>query len=362
VTRCGYNGGVSTPAELVAALYDDPQECARAAKLRYVSPEEPGFTRVRCGRGFTYRDARGDTVVDVAVRNRIEEIAIPPAWRNVWVCTSADGHILAVGEDDRGRKQYIYHERWRALRDQLNFYRLVGFGEALPTVRADVDSQLGRRGFDADRVLAAMLRIIDVTGLRVGNEVYAEENDSYGLTTLQRRHVRVHGSTVEFRFTAKSGQPAEVSLTDSGVARVVQRLIEQRGRWLFRVGGARIDSDEINARLAELTGAHFTAKDFRTWHGTTTAFRYLRRHMGAVHDPDAHVLEAVDAAAESLGNTRAVARAHYVHPEIVTGFTSGELERFMSGRRARAGRWLDADERLLLDYLREALDRFSLVA
>ncbi|HKC26950.1 MAG TPA: hypothetical protein VKB75_02955, partial [Jatrophihabitans sp.] len=218
-----------------------------------------------------------------------------------------------------------------------------------------------RRTFDADRVLAAMLRIVDRTGLRVGNEVYAEENDSYGLTTLERRHVRVRRSTVEFRFTAKSGLPAEVSLTDGGVARVVDRLMDQRGRWLFRVAGSRIDSDELNARLATLTGAHVTAKDFRTWHGTTTAFRYLRGHLGT-EEPDRHLLGAVDAAAESLGNTRAVARAHYVHPEIVEGYTSGELERFLAARQARGARWLDADERLLLDYLRAALNRFSLAA
>jgi DNA topoisomerase I len=357
----GYNRGVPTPAQLIATLYDDPEECARVAGLRYVSPDQPGLRRVRCGRGFSYRDATG-SVVNGAVRERITGLAIPPAWRNVWVCTAPDGHILAVGEDDRGRRQYIYHERWRSLRDQLNFYRLVGFGEALPTVRADVDRQLHRRVLDVDRVLAAMLRIIDRTGLRIGSEVYAEENDSYGLSTLTKRHVRVRGSTVEFRFPAKSGLTAEVALRDPGVVRVVAGLLERPGRWLFRVNGTRIDADELNTRLAELTGVHVTAKDFRTWHGTVTAFRHLRAQLPAREQADTHVLAAIDAASASLGNTRAIARSHYVHPDVVDGYVSGDLERFLAGRRPRPTRWLDVDERLLLDYLSGRLQDAQLPA
>jgi DNA topoisomerase-1 len=348
---------VPTPAELIATLYDDPMECARLAQLRYVSPDDPGLTRVRRGRGFSYRDANGVTVADVAVRDRIAAMAIPPAWRDVWICASQNGHLLAVGEDDRGRRQYIYHERWRSIRDQLNFYRLVGFGEALPTVRRDVECQLRRRSFDADRLLGAMLRIIDVAGLRVGNEGYAEENDSYGLSTLTKRHVQVTGARIDFRFPAKSGRRAEITMTDPGVARVIDHLLEQRGKWLFQAAGARIGSDEINARLADLTGAHLTAKDFRTWHGTTTAFRHLRKHLPADDQAETHTLAAIDAASLSLGNTRAVARAHYVHPDVIDGYTSGELERFLRGRRASGDTRLDADERLLLAFLADTLER-----
>jgi DNA topoisomerase I len=345
------------PAQLIASLYDDPEQCARLANLRYVSTDEPGFTRVRRGRGFTYRDASGVTVADAAIRERIAKLAIPPAWRNVWICSWQDGHLLAVGEDEKGRRQYIYHERWRSIRDQLNFFRLIGFGEGLPTVRADVDNQLRRRTLDHDRVLAAMLRIIDAAGLRVGNEVYAEENDSYGLSTLTKRHVRVVGSTMHFRFPAKSGKTAEVTVRDPGVARVLKLLVAQRGKWLFSVEGARIGSDEINARLAELTGAHLTAKDFRTWHGTTTAFRHLRRHLPAGDDAETHVLAAVDAAAAALGNTRTVCRAHYIHPDVLDGYTSGELERFLDGRRAEGAPRLDEDEQLLLAFLAQTLER-----
>ena len=346
----------SKAAELIATLHDDPQECARIAKLRYVSPDDPGLTRRRSGKGFTYRDAEGVTVMDVEVRNRIKKIAIPPAWQDVWICTLPDGHILAVGEDERGRRQYVYHERWRSIRDQLNFYRLIGFAAALPAIRADVDAQLRRRTLDHDRVLAAMLRVIDVVGLRVGNEVYAEENESYGLTTLTNKHVRVRGSRVDFRFPAKSGKTADVTVEDAGVARVVSALASQRGRRLFAIDGSTIGSDDVNDRLASLSGAHLTAKDFRTWNGTVTAFRYLRAHLPAASDADRHVLAAVDAAADLLGNTRAVCRSHYVHPEVIAGYTSGELARFVKGARVRGGNWLDADERLLTRYLSHTLD------
>ncbi|MEO9139000.1 MAG: DNA topoisomerase IB [Jatrophihabitans sp.] len=346
----------SKAAELIATLHDDPEECARLAKLKYVSPGDPGLTRLRRGKGFTYRDAKGVTVMDVQVRDRIKQIAIPPAWQGVWICNLPDGHILAVGEDEAGRRQYIYHERWRSIRDQLNFYRLIGFAAALPAIRADVATQLRRRTLDHDRVLGAMLRIIDVAGFRVGNEAYAEENDSYGLTTLTKKHVAVRGATIDFRFPAKSGKTAEVSVKDAGVARVVSALLDRRGRRLFAVDGSTIGSDEVNARLAEVSGAHLTAKDFRTWNGTVTAFRHLRAHLPAGEDADTHVLAAIDAASLKLGNTRTVCRAHYVHPEVISGYTSGELQTFLHRKPDRGGNWLDADERLLTSYLSETLE------
>ena len=345
-----------TPSQLIAALYDDPQQCAQLAKLRYVSTDEPGMTRLKRGKGFTYRDADGATIADLQVRDRLTKIAIPPAWRNVWICPAEDGHIVAIGEDEKGRRQYIYHERWRSIRDQLHFYRLIGFGDALPLIRADVDQQLRRRTFDADRVLAAMLRIIDIAGLRVGNEVYAEENDSYGLSTLTKRHVKVRGATMDFRFPAKSGKTADVSVTDAGAARVVERLVGQRSRRLFTVDGAPVSSDVINARLAQLTGAHLTAKDFRTWIGTKTAFAHLREHLPAGEDAEAQVIAALDAASNALGNTRTVARGHYVHPDVVEGYTSGELARFLDGYAAPPAKWLDPDEALLLGYLTQSLE------
>lgn len=363
-----------TPAQLIATLYDDPQQCAKLARLRYVTPDEPGFTRLRKGKGWTYRDASGMTVADVAVRERISKLAIPPAWRNVWIAADEDAHLLAVGVDEKGRRQYIYHERWRSTRDELHFYRLLGFGDALPLIRADVDTQLRRRTMDLDRVLAAMLRIMDVAGLRVGNEVYAEENDSYGLSTLRRKHVRVHDATMDFKFPAKSGRTAEVSVTDAGAARVLASLASgKRTKRLWVVDREPVTSDLINARLAQLTGAHLTAKDFRTWNGTKTAFAYLREHplpptpAGVKRDRkaakrhakaiEASVVAAVDAAAGALGNTRSVARSHYVHPEVLDGYASGELQRFLDTHDTPDAEWLDENERLLLAFLSASLDQ-----
>jgi DNA topoisomerase-1 len=343
-------------AQLIAALYEDPQECAKVAKLRYVSPDQPGLTRLRKGKGFTYRDARGVTVVDVALRDRIAKIAIPPAWKDVWIATWPDAHLLAVGEDERGRRQYIYHERWRSIRDQLNFYRLLGFGDAVPAIRKNVDTQLRRHTLDNDRVLATMLRIMDATGLRVGNEVYAEENDSYGLTTLTKKHVQVTGKAVRFHFPAKSGKQADVVLEDAGVARVVEHLLAQKGRRLFTVNGKPVDSDVVNARIRELTGAHFTAKDFRTWKGSSTAFAHLRRYLSDGEPSERRLLAAVDEASELLNNTRTVCRAHYVHPDVLDGYTSGELARFLDGKRLRATKYLSVDERLMLAFLSETLE------
>ena len=348
--------GDTKAADLIATLHDDPQECARIARLSYVSPADPGLTRKRRGKGFTYQDDKGVTVVDIEVRDRIKKMAIPPAWQDVWICRTPDGHILAVGEDERGRRQYIYHDRWRSLRDQLNFYRLIGFAAALPAIRSNTAAELRRRKLDQDRVLAAMLRIIDVAGIRVGNEAYAEENDSYGLTTLTTKHVAVRGSKIDFHFPAKSGKTADLTVDDAGVARVVSALLDKRGRRLFAVDGSTIDSDEVNHRLAELSGAHLTAKDFRTWNGTFTAFRHLRNALPADKDADQHVLAAIDAASLKLGNTRSVCRAHYVHPAVVDGYTSGELQDFLHGKRERGGNWLDADERLMTEYLSATLD------
>lgn len=342
-------------AAQVAALYEDAERCAAAAGLRYVTPDDPGIRRVRCGRGFSYRDARG-RVVSGAVRTSIEALAIPPAWVGVWICAEPDGHLRAVGEDERGRKQYLYDERWRAFRDELNFHRLVGFGARLPGVRGEVQRQLRRRTVDRDLVLAAMIRILDRTGMRVGNEEYAEENDSYGLTTLGRRHVEVYGGSVRFCFPAKSGRRAEIRLADPAVARVVARLAETRTRRLFAPGRAPIDADELNGRLTEMAGSRVTAKDFRTWHGTRIAFASLRARIGETPS-EQQVLDAVDAAAELLGNTRTVARAHYVHPHLLRVYADGELSDVVRSTRPARRPELDADERRLLPVLQALLAR-----
>jgi DNA topoisomerase-1 len=339
--------------EQIVELYDDAERCASAAGLRYVSPDEPGIRRTRRGKGFSYVDAEGKTVA-AAVRVRIQALAIPPAWSDVWICAFDDGHLLAIGNDERGRRQYRYHDNWRSFRDLLNFYRLVDVGPRLPKIRAEVATQLRRRTFDRDQVLAAMLRIVDVCGLRVGSEEYAEENASYGLSTLTKKHVRVVGGSVFFDFPAKSGKQAQVTLHDRAVARIVSILLEQRGRRLFTVNGAPIGADELNHRLGELAGARVTAKDFRTWHGTRVAFSSLRKHLPPPDDQstrEQRVLNAVDEASEFLNNTRTVARAHYVHPHVVGAYLDGTFAETLAARRPPRAPGLDTDERALIGFL-----------
>jgi len=203
------------------------------AGLRYVQADDPGLSRRRRGRGFSYRDAHGRPV-DAGTVRRIDELAIPPAWRDVWICPDELGHILATGQDDRGRKQYLYHPKWRELRDLLNFYRLIVFANHLPEVRAHVQRQLRRRSLDRSRVLAAMVRIIDASAIRIGSEEYAEDNDSFGLTTLTRQHARVDGRRIELRFPAKSGSRAELTLSDPGIARLIAELKQQRTATVHR--------------------------------------------------------------------------------------------------------------------------------
>jgi DNA topoisomerase-1 len=342
--------------EQIVELYDDTERCATAAGLRYVAVSEPGIRRIRRGRGFAYVDP-DRRAVPADVRERLQGLAIPPAWTSVWICADPNGHLLATGEDDKGRKQYLYHENWRTFRDLLNFYRLVDFGPRLPTVRAGIEEQLRRRTFDREVVLAAMLRIIDARGLRVGSEVYAEENDSYGLTTLTKRHVRVDGGAVHFDFPAKSGKQAQVVLPDRAVARVVERLLAQRSRRLFVVDRKAITADELNDRLGDLAGARVTAKDFRTWHGTRMAFASLRMHLPPGADADHRVIDAIDAASEFLSNTRAVARSHYVHPHVVEAYLDGSFPEVLAARRPPRAPGLDLDERMLLAFLRTLMSR-----
>ncbi len=336
-------------------LYADTQRCAAAAGLVYITGTEPGIRRRRHGRGFGYRDERNRPLSNVAMKQRIIALAIPPAWRNVWICPDDSGHIMVVGEDERGRKQYIYHERWRELRDLLNFYRLITFAEQLGPVRSHVAAQLRRHTLVRDQVLAAMIRIIDTTAIRIGNEVYAEENDSFGLSTLTRRHVQVSGRQIALSFPAKSGKRAELTIDDPAIARVITKLEQHRKRRLFTLDNKAIESSEVNDRLRELTGQHITAKDFRTWRGTLAAFTYLVE-AGDEGDRDQALIGAADAAAEVLGNTRTVARAHYIHPHLLSSYADGTFAAHLAASAPRRQQLLDGRERELLAFLKVALE------
>jgi DNA topoisomerase-1 len=317
----------------------DPVEAARFAHLRYVSDDTPGIRRLRAGRGFRYVGPDGRPVRDADTLKRIRSLALPPAWRDVWVCPRPDGHLQATGRDERGRKQYRYHDRWRAVRDEAKYDRLLAFGQALPALRARIEADLARRGLPRPKVLAAVVRLLEVTLVRVGNEEYARANHSYGLTTLRDRHAVIEGGTVRFHFKGKSGVRQDLAVSDRRLARIVKRCQELPGQMLFEYeeepGVYRpVDSGDVNEYLREVTGQPFTAKDFRTWAGTLLAARALRAFAAFDSQTQArrNVVEAIDRVAKRLGNTRAVCRKCYVHPAVIDAYLDGTLARTLSQR------------------------------
>ncbi|MDX6252674.1 MAG: topoisomerase [Kribbellaceae bacterium] len=312
----------------------EPVEQAESAGLRYVNDAAPGITRQRSGNGWRYRRPDGTFITDPAERARIDAIGIPPAWTDVWISPVPDGHILATGRDARGRKQYRYHPRWREIRDRTKYYRLGPFGHGLPKLRRRVDADLERAGLPREKVLATVLRLMDETLIRIGNEEYARQNSSYGLTTLRHEHVRTDGSaTIRFEFRAKSGKQQQVQLSDPRLAAVVRACHELPGQELFQYvddDGRVVDvgSGDVNDYLRAITGAVYTAKDFRTWGGSVTAAEALAR-LGpprSAADAKKKVIAAIDAAAARLNNTRAVCRSSYVDPRVLDAYPNGALE------------------------------------
>ena len=310
----------------------DPADAARAAGLHYSTDRRPGITRRRAGRGFSYRDPDGARIRDREVLARIRALAIPPAWEEVWICPSPSGHLQAVGRDARGRKQYRYHPRWHERRGAEKFTRMLAFAEALPRIRARCDDDLARPGLPREKVLAAVVRLLELTLIRVGNDEYARLNRSFGLTTLRDRHARIEGTAVRFRFRGKSGQMHEVGLRDRRLAAIVRRCQDLPGQELFayvdEAGETRdVASDDVNAYLRETAGGDFTAKDFRTWAGTVLAYRALRALQPAedARTSRRNVVEAIRHTADQLGNTPAVARGSYVHPAVLQAYLGGTL-------------------------------------
>lgn len=335
-----------------AEVYEDPALSAQFAGLRYVDASSTGITRRRHGRGFSYRHASGRKV-SAADQARIDSLAIPPAWRDVWICADPDGHLQATGVDDRGRKQYIYHERWRETRGLLNFSRLVDLADALPRIRDYVSTQLRRRTLDRDRVIAGIIGLLDHCYARIGGEEYAEDNDSFGLTTLRHEHVRVQGNAATLCFPGKSGQQWSCTVTDAGLVRLIRSLRRRRTcDRLFAVDGVPVTAEEVNAKLGEFASSRITAKDFRTWGGTLAAFCRLRGCADLDEDAsESDLVTAVDAAAELLGNTRAVARSAYVHPHVLSAHLEDDRKLRV---RVRAREGLTADETALARFLATA--------
>ncbi len=335
---------------------------AREAGLRYVTDSAPGIGRRRRGDDWVFVKPDGSEVRDAAEIQRIRHLAIPPAWTDVWISSHRNGHLQATGRDARGRKQYRYHERWRAVRDEAKYERMIGFGRALPRIRQRVAADLAREGLPREKVLATVVRLLDTTAIRVGNEEYARENRSYGLTTLRTRHASVQGSKVKFEFRGKAGKMHAVAVEDRRLARVVRQCQDLPGHELFQYvddDGERraVSSDDVNEYLHEIAGDDFTAKDFRTWVGTVLAACFLRElgAVGSEREGKRHVKEAIDRVAKQLGNTPAIARKCYVHPDVIDAHIDGSLLRVRmqapAPRRATQDEGLRDEERAVLRLL-----------
>ena len=341
-------------------------EAAKDAGLRYTTDDRPGIRRHRAGRGFRYVARDGDGVKDEDDLRRIRKLAIPPAWTEVWISTDPRGHLQATGRDAKGRKQYRYHERFREIRDETKYERMLDFAKVLPKIRKRVDADLAKRELSREKVLATIVRLLETTLIRVGNEEYAKDNQSYGLTTLREKHVEVDGSRVRFRFRGKSGKDHDVDVRDRRVARVMRSLQELPGQELFRYvdddGTVRsVDSDDVNAYLREITGADFTAKDFRTWAGTVLAAQALAaiEHVENVRVAKKNITAAVEKVAARLGNTRTVCRKCYIHPAILDAYIDGDLAQTLKKKAEKELKEDDVpmDEERVLRFLERRLSK-----
>ena len=319
-------GSTALPVESIS----EPAESAKAAGLRYVSDARPGLKRLKHGKSFRYTTAEGGSVRDAETLGRIKSLVIPPAWTDVWISPWTNGHLQATGRDVKGRKQSRYHPRWREVRDETKYERMSHFADALPTIRERVQHDLSLPGLPRKKVLATIVSLMEATLIRVGNEEYARENHSYGLTTMRNKHVEVHGSKITFTFQGKSRVHHTINLQDRRLAKIIERCEEIPGQELFHFldhdGNAHtIDSADVNEYLREISGEHFTAKDFRTWAGSVLACMTLKE-LGpyeTVTQAKKNVVEAIKSVAERLGNTPSVCRKCYVHPAVLEAYLGG---------------------------------------
>jgi DNA topoisomerase-1 len=332
-----------------------PEEAARAGGLRHVSDDRPGIRRIAAGGGSRYEAPDGTAVTDERTLERIRALAIPPAWTDVWICTSPMGHLQATGRDARGRKQYRYHPRWREVRDETKYGRLREFAGALPRIRERVEEDLARPGIPRERALATVVQLLEHSLIRIGSPEYARENNSYGLTTLTRRHVKVNGTAVHFRFRGKSGKSHAVTVRNRRLAGIVKRMRALPGQELFQYidesgEAVPVTSADVNEYLREASGQEFSAKDFRTWAGTVLAAQQLPEPGAAAKAAEVAAVTAVSA---RLGNTVAVCRKCYIHPAVLGAFTdAGALTQWHEvASRARARKRLGAVEAAVLRFL-----------
>ncbi len=357
------------PRHTLPSTQTEPIKSAQAAGLHYVSDDKPGLQRMKVGQGFRYADAKGKAVRDARTLKRIRSLVIPPAWTNVWICSHAHGHLQATGRDARGRKQHRYHPLWREVRDATKYDRMVEFGEALPRIRRRVASDLRASGLSREKVLATIVRLMDLSFIRVGNDEYAKQNGSYGLTTMKDQHAKVRGERIHFSFRGKSGRLHTIQIEDRSLARIVKHCQDIPGQELFQYldedeRRRDITSGDVNEYLRKVSGADFTAKDFRTWAGTVLAAQALRQTTGFRTQKQAkkNLKQAIETVAEKLGNTPAVCRKCYIHPFILDGYANRKFPcaaTVTSGIRngviktsSRSKTSLGEDERAVLKFLR----------
>jgi DNA topoisomerase-1 len=366
----------STSTDSTSARAVPPPASIAAAKeagLRYVTDEVPGITRQGAGERMSYRGPDGKRIQDPETLGRIKRLAIPPAWTQVWICPKANGHIQATGRDERGRKQYRYHPDWSAVRDGAKFERVIAFGRALPKIRKHVAKDLARRRLGRRKVLAAMVRLLETTLVRIGNEEYAKQNRSFGLSTMRDRHVRIRKGTLRFEFRGKSGKQHEIDLHDLRLAEIVRRTQELPGQDLFQYldendEPQKIGSADVNEYLREIAGEEFSAKDFRTWAGTVLAAVALREieRFETKAQAKKNLVQAIEAVAQRLGNTPAVCRKCYIHPVVLESYLDGvtlEQAKARAAKTLRAaksgGAALGEDERAVLAFLERKLPTMS---
>ncbi|MGB3135789.1 MAG: DNA topoisomerase IB [Nodosilinea sp.] len=351
--------GEASKLTLPSVTVEAPARAACAAGLRYVSDDSPGLGRRRWGRGFSYLDEAGDRITNRSELKRLKALAIPPAWEDVWICPFPNGHLLATGRDAKGRKQYRYHPDWRKVRNRTKFDRLIPFAYARSMIREVTDRHLRQRTLSREKLLAIVVRLLDATVIRIGNDEYREQNQSFGLTTLQERHVEVEATTIYFHFMGKSGVEHEIELSDRRLARAVKRCQELPGQQLFQYvdeEGQRhaIDSSDVNDYLQVITKEDFTSKDFRTWAGTAYTAQILNDlgEPSSTAQAQANIREAIKGAAQHLGNRVATCRSFYVHPTVTQAYEAGWLlEAWQKGAES-VSKWdLTTDEKALVAVL-----------
>ena len=358
------------PSPFLPTVLTEPKVSAHVVHLRYVEDGIPGVRRIRHGKKFQYKNPQGNILRDAAVLKRIASLVIPPAWEDVWICPFENGHLQATGRDARGRKQYRYHPKWRHVRDLTKYYRMIPFAEALPRIRERVSKDLSGPALTWEKVLATVVRLLEETLIRVGNEEYAKENHSYGLTTMHDSHVSVHGSTLQFHFRGKSGKVHTISVKDPRMAKIVRACRDLPGQEIFQYldeSGARCDvkSDDVNAYLKEISGEDFTAKDFRTWAGTVQAALQLELCGAGTSERQrkSNIVQAIEVVSEKLGNTPAVCRKCYVHPVILECYLENDflerLERFLKRGKSHPVKGLMVGEAAVLSFLKDNFEKRS---